>query len=69
VRDFILAVLISCVTLKDSEEEDEDVKVIKVGICAMQKKSQSKPMKEILTRLQVRGVWGRLEGLEDGLGY
>jgi hypothetical protein len=53
VKDPDLAVLNSCVTLKDSEEEDDDVKV-KVGICAMQKKSQSKPMKEILTRLQVR---------------
>lgn len=31
--------------------EDGD-KVVVVGVCAMAKKSQSKPMKEILTRLQ-----------------
>ncbi|GFQ95473.1 inositol hexakisphosphate and diphosphoinositol-pentakisphosphate kinase [Trichonephila clavata] len=38
-------------TLKDYEREDEGKQVL-VGICAMEKKSQSKPMKEILTRLE-----------------
>lgn len=32
--------------------EDDGGKVVIVGICAMEKKTQSKPMKEILTRLQ-----------------
>jgi inositol hexakisphosphate/diphosphoinositol-pentakisphosphate kinase len=31
---------------------DDGGKVVIVGVCAMAKKSQSKPMKEILTRLQ-----------------
>ncbi|XP_045479189.1 inositol hexakisphosphate and diphosphoinositol-pentakisphosphate kinase 2 isoform X5 [Harmonia axyridis] len=31
---------------------DDEEKVVIVGVCAMSKKSQSKPMKEILTRLQ-----------------
>lgn len=31
---------------------DDGEKVVIVGVCAMSKKSQSKPMKEILTRLQ-----------------
>ncbi|XP_055948805.1 inositol hexakisphosphate and diphosphoinositol-pentakisphosphate kinase-like isoform X3 [Argiope bruennichi] len=42
-------------TLKDSDRDDEDLsegKQVLVGICAMEKKSQSKPMKEILTRLE-----------------
>ncbi|GFS75030.1 inositol hexakisphosphate and diphosphoinositol-pentakisphosphate kinase [Nephila pilipes] len=38
-------------TFKDCEREDEGKQVL-VGICAMEKKSQSKPMKEILTRLE-----------------
>lgn len=40
----------------DSENDDESGeggKKVIVGVCAMAKKSQSKPMKEILTRLQV----------------
>lgn len=39
----------------DSGEEDfseDEGKQVVVGICAMAKKSQSKPMKEILTRLE-----------------
>lgn len=32
--------------------DDDGGKVVYVGICAMEKKTQSKPMKEILTRLQ-----------------
>ncbi|GFV05616.1 inositol hexakisphosphate and diphosphoinositol-pentakisphosphate kinase [Trichonephila clavipes] len=36
---------------QDYEREDEGKQVL-VGICAMEKKSQSKPMKEILTRLE-----------------
>ncbi|KAF7496306.1 Inositol hexakisphosphate and diphosphoinositol-pentakisphosphate kinase [Sarcoptes scabiei] len=42
------------VTTNISEESDDDVKakhMVLVGICAMSKKSQSKPMKEILSRL------------------
>lgn len=35
-----------------SPSDVEDGKQVVVGICAMAKKSQSKPMKEILTRLQ-----------------
>ncbi|KAG8178546.1 hypothetical protein JTE90_015916 [Oedothorax gibbosus] len=34
------------------DEEDSSGKQVLVGICAMSKKSQSKPMKEILTRLE-----------------
>ncbi|XP_064211958.1 inositol hexakisphosphate and diphosphoinositol-pentakisphosphate kinase 2 isoform X15 [Tribolium castaneum] len=34
------------------QELDDGGKVVIVGVCAMAKKSQSKPMKEILTRLQ-----------------
>jgi inositol hexakisphosphate/diphosphoinositol-pentakisphosphate kinase len=34
------------------QEMDDGGKVVIVGVCAMAKKSQSKPMKEILTRLQ-----------------
>ncbi|KAL1512849.1 hypothetical protein ABEB36_002365 [Hypothenemus hampei] len=33
-------------------EDDGGGKVVIVGVCAMEKKTQSKPMKEILTRLQ-----------------
>lgn len=37
----------------DMEDDPIDVgKMVIVGVCAMAKKSQSKPMKEILTRLQ-----------------
>lgn len=37
----------------DPQDMDEDGgKVVIVGVCAMEKKTQSKPMKEILTRLQ-----------------
>lgn len=36
----------------DSEDMDDGGKVVIVGVCAMEKKTQSKPMKEILTRLQ-----------------
>lgn len=32
--------------------DDDGGKVVVVGVCAMEKKTQSKPMKEILTRLQ-----------------
>lgn len=32
--------------------DDDGGKVVIVGVCAMEKKTQSKPMKEILTRLQ-----------------
>ncbi|CAH0551016.1 unnamed protein product [Brassicogethes aeneus] len=35
-----------------SQEMEDGGKVVYVGVCAMAKKSQSKPMKEILTRLQ-----------------
>ena len=35
----------------DLEEETEGKQVI-VGVCAMEKKTLSKPMKEILTRLE-----------------
>lgn len=33
-------------------DDDDGGKVVIVGVCAMEKKTQSKPMKEILTRLQ-----------------
>ncbi|XP_075218646.1 uncharacterized protein LOC142323199 isoform X3 [Lycorma delicatula] len=36
----------------DDSSNDEEGKQVVVGVCAMAKKSQSKPMKEILTRLQ-----------------
>lgn len=36
----------------DSQDMDDGGKVVIVGVCAMEKKTQSKPMKEILTRLQ-----------------
>ncbi|XP_039298193.1 inositol hexakisphosphate and diphosphoinositol-pentakisphosphate kinase isoform X5 [Nilaparvata lugens] len=36
----------------DDDSYGEDGKQVVVGVCAMAKKSQSKPMKEILTRLQ-----------------
>ena len=38
--------------LSDDELGQEDGKQVVVGVCAMAKKSQSKPMKEILTRLE-----------------
>lgn len=46
-----------CDDLHDGIDSDGSVssssgKQVLVGICAMGKKSQSKPMKEILTRLQ-----------------
>lgn len=36
----------------DPEDMDDGGKMVIVGVCAMEKKTQSKPMKEILTRLQ-----------------
>lgn len=36
----------------DEDNYDSDKKQVIVGICAMEKKSQSKPMKEILSRLE-----------------
>ncbi len=36
----------------DDDSYDSEKKQVIVGICAMEKKSQSKPMKEILTRLE-----------------
>ncbi|XP_050294497.1 inositol hexakisphosphate and diphosphoinositol-pentakisphosphate kinase isoform X2 [Anthonomus grandis grandis] len=36
----------------DPEDMEDGGKVVIVGVCAMEKKTQSKPMKEILTRLQ-----------------
>ncbi|XP_066244855.1 inositol hexakisphosphate and diphosphoinositol-pentakisphosphate kinase isoform X3 [Euwallacea similis] len=36
----------------DLQDMDDGGKVVIVGVCAMEKKTQSKPMKEILTRLQ-----------------
>lgn len=36
---------------KMEKEDPEDVKQVVVGVCAMAKKSNSKPMKEILARL------------------
>ena len=38
--------------LEGEEGEAPPVKQVVVGICAMEKKSGSKPMKEILTRLE-----------------
>lgn len=38
--------------LSSEDMDDDGGKVVIVGICAMEKKTQSKPMKEILTRLQ-----------------
>ncbi|CAH1401625.1 unnamed protein product [Nezara viridula] len=37
---------------EDEDEEEDGGKQVVVGICAMAKKSESKPMREILTRLQ-----------------
>ncbi|CAL4122998.1 unnamed protein product, partial [Meganyctiphanes norvegica] len=34
------------------DEDEAPIKHVHVGICAMEKKSRSKPMKEILTRLE-----------------
>lgn len=34
------------------QDMEDGGKMVVVGVCAMAKKSQSKPMKEILTRLQ-----------------
>lgn len=36
----------------DDDSYDSERKQVIVGICAMEKKSQSKPMKEILSRLE-----------------
>ncbi|XP_076259069.1 inositol hexakisphosphate and diphosphoinositol-pentakisphosphate kinase isoform X11 [Rhynchophorus ferrugineus] len=36
----------------DPQDMEDGGKVVIVGVCAMEKKTQSKPMKEILTRLQ-----------------
>lgn len=36
----------------DSDDSSSSGKQVIVGVCAMAKKSQSKPMKEILMRLQ-----------------
>lgn len=36
----------------DDDSYDSEKKQVSVGICAMEKKSQSKPMKEILSRLE-----------------
>lgn len=38
--------------LEGDEGDGQPVKQVVVGICAMEKKSGSKPMKEILTRLE-----------------
>ncbi|KAK6619993.1 hypothetical protein RUM44_006393 [Polyplax serrata] len=48
----ILAVHCQNGELSDDEVGTEEGKQVVVGICAMGKKSQSKPMKEILTRLE-----------------
>ncbi|CAH1125449.1 unnamed protein product [Ceutorhynchus assimilis] len=37
---------------QDVQDMEDGGKVVIVGVCAMEKKTQSKPMKEILTRLQ-----------------
>lgn len=50
--DQLTAVLFS-LYLPPQDSDDDDENNIVVGVCAMAKKSQSKPMKEILTRLQV----------------
>uniref|UniRef100_A0A6P7F9R5 Inositol hexakisphosphate and diphosphoinositol-pentakisphosphate kinase n=1 Tax=Diabrotica virgifera virgifera TaxID=50390 RepID=A0A6P7F9R5_DIAVI len=42
----------SDVSLSPQDMDDDGGKVVIVGVCAMEKKTQSKPMKEILTRLQ-----------------
>uniref|UniRef100_A0AAR5P9Z2 Inositol hexakisphosphate and diphosphoinositol-pentakisphosphate kinase n=1 Tax=Dendroctonus ponderosae TaxID=77166 RepID=A0AAR5P9Z2_DENPD len=36
----------------EPQDMDDEGKMVVVGVCAMEKKTQSKPMKEILTRLQ-----------------
>ena len=36
---------------QEDEGDDDEVKQVRVGICAMAKKSASKPMTEILERL------------------
>ncbi|XP_018562040.1 inositol hexakisphosphate and diphosphoinositol-pentakisphosphate kinase isoform X2 [Anoplophora glabripennis] len=42
----------SDISLSPQDMDDDGGKVVIVGVCAMEKKTQSKPMKEILTRLQ-----------------
>ncbi|KAJ8925606.1 hypothetical protein NQ315_009446 [Exocentrus adspersus] len=42
----------SDISLSPQDMDEDGGKVVIVGVCAMEKKTQSKPMKEILTRLQ-----------------
>ncbi|XP_056638075.1 inositol hexakisphosphate and diphosphoinositol-pentakisphosphate kinase isoform X9 [Diorhabda sublineata] len=42
----------SDISISPQDMEEDVGKVVIVGVCAMEKKTQSKPMKEILTRLQ-----------------
>ena len=52
--------------LQDSESDEEYIedRQIIVGICAMAKKSNSKPMREILTRLQRYNTFKHLKPIE-----
>jgi inositol hexakisphosphate/diphosphoinositol-pentakisphosphate kinase len=40
-------------TIDDEDEDDDERRVVAVGICAMSKKSHSRPMQEILERLML----------------